>query len=742
MIPRALILALALCGGLALAQEAPLTGAAWQYADQAYKSYDAGNYADALTQVTHALNARPDVARLQLLKVYTLQKLGRDQEALAAAQAAVEQGLDDPGLKAAIANLKPSPPKPASAPVARPAPRRASAYERGYPIATKAYADYKRGDMPAAEKGAERAFRTDPRQGNWALLWLDALVAQNKLAQAESAAGTALALGAPNQAELKARRDALRRQLAPPPAPPAPAVDDSAAALAYAAYARQDYPEAIRQARLALDADPDNPERQRLYTTALASGDRQQAAEAEIRLNDALAKTPGEATLLLQRAYLRQRLGEPELALADFRAAQATGQAPPSVTLDQAYALSALGRNPEAVEQLKQGIDMADAGQLPLDPQQRYNTRSAIANLSREWGASLSAGYRGARPANSSLGGAAISTPGDAVFSTAEVFWRPPQTNNRYGMLEAYARLSNTLYDEGSTFESVKFVDPCTGEVTDDSRARSERVQNTRTVTGWPSTIGALGLRYLLADTGLTFGLERRFFLGSATRQGTLYPQSSLVQCGIQRGFDQPRGINTVTRYRLDSDAGGWMGYMTYGYYHGRDLRTDVPSWLTVEGYSQLGYTWDSNDARFDVKSVDRKGNTTGTVASSDGKLTRDQAFATAELRVGRSFRLDQISNNLVIFPHVVVGADWLWQKNRASGVSYPPATIDYALSDNGRSWSLGVGPGLNLRYWFREDHYNAPRSYFDWSVQYRTPLGGGATERAKGLFMSMTLYY
>ncbi len=141
-----------------------MTGAAWQYADQAYKSYDAGNYADALTQVNHALNARPDVARLQLLKVYTLQKLGRDQEALAAAQAAVEQGLDDPGLKAAIANLKPSPPKPASAPVARPAPRRASAYERGYPIATKAYADYKRGDMPAAEKGAERAFRTDPRQ--------------------------------------------------------------------------------------------------------------------------------------------------------------------------------------------------------------------------------------------------------------------------------------------------------------------------------------------------------------------------------------------------------------------------------------------------------------------------------------------------------------------------------------------------------------------------------------------------
>lgn len=916
---RPFLLAAALCCVYpalpAAAAEAPLSGEAYQFADQAYKSYEAGNYQDALDQVNGALKTRPDVARLQLLKVYTLQKLGRIAEARSAAQAALKQGVDDPGLRAAVTNLRPN-----TAPAATGGPARSSAYQRGFPLATKAYADYNKGDMPAAERGAERAFRTDPTQGPWALLWLDALEAQGKLNEAEQAAGTAISLGAPNKTDLAARRQTLKRRLAVKPAEagyqalianhpgdavpfaqqavalapdvsshrlllitalmlnqqlpeaeqaasdalkqddentvallmrgylrqlqgktadanadfdaalkqdwldedqrrnvrliaadaalasgsperalelikplgdkdegaarrrkaarsskapaqltqanyPAPvqscrdtpygtqcelqpadelAGGNSPAALAYAAYGRQDYQEAIRQAKTALDADPKNPELQRLYTTTLSSGNSAQAAEAGKRLDAALAASPNDPALLMQRAYLRQRLGQPELALQDFRAAEATGKAPPTVVLDQAYSMSAMGDNRQAVEQLKHAIDLDDQGKLGLDPQQRYNTRSSIAGLSREWGAIASAGYRGARPATSSLGGAAISTPGDAVFSTAEVFWRPPQTNNQYGMLEAYARMSNTLYDQGSKFESQQFVDPCTGISTPDSREASLRTSSSKSVTGWPSTIGSLGIRYMLADTGLTFGLERRFFLGSATREGTLYPKSSAVQCDIQSKFDRNLGINSVTRYKLDSDAGGWMSYMTYGYYHGTELRSDEPSWFTVEGYTQLGYTWDSNDARFDVKGVDSNGKTTGTVASSSGKLQRDQAFAAAELRVGRSFRLDQISNRLVVFPYVVVGADWLWQKSRATGVSYPndPGTISYALSDNGRSWSLGVGPGINMRYWFREDHYNAPRSYFDWSVQYRTPLGGGATDRAKGLFMTMTLYY
>ncbi|KAG0766618.1 hypothetical protein G6F22_017801 [Rhizopus arrhizus] len=47
------------------------------------------------------------------------------------------------------------------------------------------------------------------------------------------------------------------------------------ASLAYAAYAREDYQEAIAQARKAVEQDPANKELQRLLTTTLAAGNRQ-----------------------------------------------------------------------------------------------------------------------------------------------------------------------------------------------------------------------------------------------------------------------------------------------------------------------------------------------------------------------------------------------------------------------------------------------------------------------------------
>lgn len=110
--------------------------------------------------------------------------------------------------------------------------------------------------------------------------------------------------------------------------------------------------------------------------------------------------------------------------------------------------------------------------------------------------------------------------------------------------------------------------------------------------------------------------------------------------------------------------------------------------------------------------------------AESSGKLKRDQAFGAGELRVGRSYRVDAISDRLVFFPYAVVAADWLWNRNRVSGLNID-GQDSYDLLGNGKSWSLGAGPGFNLRYWFREDHYNAPRSYLDLTTQYRFNVGG-----------------
>jgi hypothetical protein len=480
-----------------------------------------------------------------------------------------------------------------------------------------------------------------------------------------------------------------------------------------------------------------------LLTTSLAAGDRSQQAEARQRLDTALATTPEDAGLLMQRGYLNQRAGDPRHALGDFQAAEATGKAPPTVVLDQAYANAALGQHTEAVTLLRGAIDSADAGTLPLDTAQRYNTRSSIANYSREWGMTLSAGYRGARQAATNLGGAAISTPGDSVFGTLEAFWRPEKTNNRHGTLELYARLANTLYDEGGTFESLQAIDPCTGIPSEDARARAERLSRSRSIAGWPSTIGSFGARYTFGQTGLSAGLERRQFLGTATRNGGVYPDSAAIQCRIQVESSQPLQMTTAARYRLKDNAGGWMSYLTYGFYHGTGVRTDVNQWWTLSGYAQAGFTWDDNRAQFTVDQIDSNGDTVARLTDSEGRLRRQQWFGAAELRAGRSYRFGAEQTRWVLSPYLVIGADWIDQRSKVRGIAYPLiGAQSFDLSDTDRSWSLGAGPGVGVRYWFREDHYNAARSYLDLAVQYRFALGGGDTQRAKGLFATATLYY
>ncbi|PWB33118.1 hypothetical protein DCO48_10665 [Pseudomonas sp. SDI] len=929
-ITHALLLSTALCCSATLlmpapvlAAEAALEGVAWQQADLAYRSYQKGRYRDALSQVNAALQLRPEVARLNLLKVYTLQKLGRAGEARQAAQAALKRGVEDPGLRAAVTNLQST---PGAASGAAPS----AAYQRAFPLATKAYAAYNAGDMPGAARDAAQALRIDPSQGPWALLWLDALEAQQKWAEAERAAGTAIALGAPNANDLDARRQTLKRRMAVRPAEqayqalignrpgeavplaaeavhlapdiashrlllvtallldqqPGAAEQAASAALeqddestvmwvmrgylrqlqgnsdaaradfdqalsqdwldeeqlrnvrliaidaavvradktradellasmdaadaavlkrraavknarkpstaltlasypapqqscqdtpygtqcellpadsaigpagpateAYAAYARADYPEAIRQARLAVAQAPDSVEMQRLLTTALAAGDSRQAAEAEQRLSDAIARAPNDANLLMQRGYLRQRTGQPARAREDFRAARRTRNAPPTAILDEAYATSAMGDNPGAVRQLKHAIDMDDAGTLKLDAAQRYNTRNAIAGLDREWGATAAMGFRGSRP-TTTVAGAGLSTSGDAVFSTNELYWRPTQLNNRHGMLEVYGRLTNTLYDEGGKFESQNVIDPCSGASSSDNRSKDERTNGASSVTGVPSTIGSLGVRYMLSDTGFTVGLERRFFLGSATREGTVYPASRDDQCVIQQRIQAANASNDpdinglLTRYKLGGSAGGWLSYITYGFYQGTELRRDETSWFTMEGYAQLGYAWEDNAARFSAYDVNGS-KPTRELAESNGRLKRQQTFVSSELRVGRSVRLDALSPNLVVYPYLVGAVDWIRQKDRASDLNFAQTDLidlsgidAWSLTRDASTWSMGAGPGVNLRYWFREDHYNTPRSYLDWSMQYRFAIGGGATERAKGLFMNLTLSY
>lgn len=917
--------------------EAPLKGRAWQLANQAYAHYEAGRFARAATAAASAIRLRPDLLRLRMLLVYSLQKQGKSEEALKAIASARAAGLDEATLKQAEENVRAT--TAAGGPGA--APRGSEAYNKAFPIATQAYDDYNRKNYTDSARKAEQAFRLDPTQGQWALLWVGALEAQEQLGAAIEAVDAALALGAPNRSDLVARRQTLQRSQAIVPAQkayqaliannpaqavpfareavalapatashrlllitslmlaeqlpqaeqaadealkqddedtaalgmrgyirqrqgktaqanedfdavlrqdwlddkqsanlrliavdaalaagdpararallaPMPAQDESVArrlkeadalrpgrdtpmvadtraasqtlamadyppplqdcrdtpygtvcelqpsdaqgaggpsAQAYAAYARQDYQAAIGHARTAVEQDPDNPQLQKLLTTTLAAGDREQQGQALLRLDKSLSLAPNDAQLLMQRGYLHSRRGEPALALQDFRAARATGEAPAGAMLDEGYALAGTGDSRAAVRTFKEAIDLDDAGTAKLTPGQRENARSAVSGYAREWGAIVSMGYRGARPAGRAFSDGILTQAGDAVFGTAEAYWRPSNfLNSSTRIFDVYGRLGSTLHDGGGTTLGQSAIDPCTG------LPINVQATDNRGVSGLPTTTGSLGMRFTPSTKyALTFGIERQFNLGSATRSGFITPESPQLRC-MMSGRDplNPTGPalgNPISaRYSAGAGQGGWLAYVTHGFYEGTGRRTDRSSWFTMEGYSQAGYANQSMASRFTL--TDQA--TGAQVGDGSGRYKREQWFFSTEARIGRSFRADGIRQGLVIFPFGVVAADWIKQRNRvevrslqaAPGATPTAAQLaaqqgqTLALQGNGSSWSASAGVGVSLRQWFRESHYSTAQSYLDWSMQYRFNIGGGQADRAKGLFMTLTLSY
>ena len=95
-----------------------------------------------------------------------------------------------------------------------------------------------------------------------------------------------------------------------------------------------------------------------------------------------------------------------------------------------------------------------------------------------------------------------------------------------------------------------------------------------------------------------------------------------------------------------------------------------------------------------------------------------DATFAVVDGRIGRSYQPG--GGSLILAPFV-------------------GATLSY---DSGlaREAALGVGPGIWLRLWTRQDRYRAPQSYIDVALQYRMRLAGD--RRAEGLFGNVSFTY
>ncbi len=694
--------------GVEATPDLPLSGEAWTLADRAFRAYDSEDFEAASRYAAQAIALAPEAPQLYLLQIYALQRQGQPEAAREVAEDALKQGLRRDEFSGLVTSGGATGQEGATTVEAPRTVARLSALElrrrEAFRWAEAAYRAYDQSDYAAAAELAERAFRGDPRQDSWALLWVDSLAAENKAEAVNAAIDDAVLLGATDPAlesrriDLLAWRERQRREALALAA-------INWAERAYQYYADDAHAEAIDAARWAAALEPDNTDWQTLLTTSLAAGSPTDRLEALDRLNEHLVTNPDDLNARTERAYLYQSMGEPTLAVADFDDVLAREGVSSRVTLDAGFAAAASGDKRKGSQYLRNAIDLADQGRLALDASEREDLRRNIANLSREWGAYTSVGYRGARAATSGLGGSPIAALGDATFNTAEIFWRPSfLLNSSSRVFEMYGRLSHTLHDSGTQVPAT--IDACGNPLPPDSY---------RSVSGMPSSVGALGMR-VTPDTalGMTLGVERRFDLGSRARLGSATP----VDCS--RGTP---GQEYLTR----PGDGDTLAYLTYAHYRGTELRHDQSRWWRVEGYAQAGYLWRNDSARFRDSGA--------TAFDRDGRIEREYWFLTTEWRVGQSVRFARWSPSLLWYPHWVVAADWQKENRRAR--------IDglgrYALQGNGSSWSVGTGPGIGVRYWFRADRYRAEQSYVDWTIQYRFHVAG-ERDRSKGLFMNLTL--
>ncbi|MBF8179046.1 bacteriophage N4 adsorption protein A [Herminiimonas contaminans] len=651
---------------------------------QIYQALDKQNYAQAIDAAQRAVKYAPERRVYRLLLVQSLLGADRLDEASQALEPLLQKGND---------------------PVA---------------LTWHGYIRQRQGQRAAATADFEQALTLRGSMTTEDMVNLRLIIADTDLYAGEPDAvlkvlesldgNAAVASRKRSAAELRLRRASQQQivssQVMPPPVlrcrgemnaevcglmpgspPPDPAY--ASADAAYKALASNDYPLALSQTRAALQKSPGNPAYQLLLVNILSRDKQLEAAEREAtlaidggnrdpemlaqrgRVREALGKKEqaeqdykdvlqlGTASVPLQinmlsrlherkeasrrynaaeeagvfdgmpkveQAYVAASAGESKRAFSLFDQADQEVGLPPAAIPDTAYAALSARRDPDASKYFRRTVDAVDKGDIALTLQQLFETRRAIADIERTWGATASLNYRGA----SLQPGSGITPSGtnNSAQIGGEVYWRP--FGYRSGRpIEIYASVFETVYNKNNA------------------------------VTGAPTAQGGIGIRWKpFSETNFIMALQRQIKIGSA------------------------------------SGEGDWIARLAYSNSFGTDLRVDQPSWWTGQIFGEVG------------RYIDNK-----------------QTYSVFEGQLGRTYRLDNINPKLTITPHVVIGSDF------NSSLKLPADKT-----------AIGMGPGVSMRYWFREDHYKAPQSYVDFSLQYRFKLSGD--DRAEGVVFRTTLAY
>ena len=490
--------------------------------------------------------------------------------------------------------------------------------DAGTDTAVQAYAALARKDAASAQALANEAIRRAPQNPAYHSLLVSALTDQKRTSEAIAAANAGLQASG-DDARLLVQRGRLRQQ-----------TGDNAGA-------RRDFTQA-----LALGSLPTYEEAS-LYA---ALGQRRTARERMQQARDA-----GELDAMnpLQVAYLSVQAGDDKAARDAFSKADADTHLTPVATQDAAYNAMRLGDDELAVGYFKRVIDAEKSGELEMPTKQLFDTRRAVADVSRTWGLISTTSYRGnssssglsAAPSTGTTdngNGGSASSSNDSLQNSTEISWRPfGYRNARF--VELYGRVTDTLWSKNSDSD-----------------------------TGLDALQGALGAR--------------------------IKPFSSLnVMAALERTF--PLGSSDID--------GDWLLRLGYGSSIGTDLRVDTSSWWTSQLFAEAGrYLNDSRN------------------------------YFNSEWQGGRSYAIGGAGSRWVSFPHVVAAFDY---DSKMDGKTGADGSTDYSSGN-----AAGIGVGNNVRYWFRENAYNAPRSYVDFSLQYRVKVAGD--DRAKGVFARLTYSY
>ena len=532
---------------------------------------------------------------------------------------------------------------------------------------------------------------------------------------------------------------------------------------AYKLEAQGNYPAAVTSARRAVTLAPGNQAYRRLLVDALANAGH--LVEADKVATDALSNDPHDAALRAQRGYIRQRSGQFAEAADDFVAAEAAGLATdaerrnvalaladaalsakqPQRAVDalqpyandktyavasrRAFALLALGEKEEALSAF------SSAAELATTAQDRATTVKAEINLLADLGqrADAKALFEKAKAsgdldAASDLDIAYLAVRlGDDTTATAR-FLQAKTNGNLTGpaMLDAGYAAKRSV-DNAEAIADFKAAIDANAEgklpLSQQSlfETRREVAELERTWGAFASlTYGAVGVmpsssltpppvgRILQAGSevywrppvigyrdGRIFEVFVRSFetLSDATGAPTGAPTwQGAAGMRVKPFSDFNLVLEGARVFPIGTNARqDWLARVAFSHGDGTDLRYDATNWTMWQIYAEY-------DRYF--QTVEK---------SSRTKLGLAAAFASMQSATG-----------------------WWQRPFIALGGSYDSLFA--------KPSALGAGPGISLRWWFREDKYTAPMSFIDLNIQYRFKLAGD--DRARGVFVGLTLAF